>query len=144
MLKGSNKYDDIINLPHHVSKIHPCMSVYARSAQFAPFAALKGYDDEIKETGRFTNKKIVIDEEQKFNLNIKLNIIKRNILNNPKIIFTYFIPDERKDGGKYVKVKSFVKKIDEYKKIIVLEDNTKINIYDIVNIEGDIFNILDN
>ena len=120
MLKRSNKYNDIINLPHH------------------------GYDNEIKETGRFTNKKIIIDEEQKINLNIKLNIIKKNTLNKPKIIFTYFIPDERKDGGKYVKVKGSVKKIDEYKKIIVLEDNTKINIYDIVNIEGDIFNILDN
>ena len=144
MLKRSNKYNDIINLPHHISKTHPSMTVYARSAQFAPFAALKGYDNEIKETGRFTNKKIIIDEEQKINLNIKLNIIKKNILNKPKIIFTYFIPDERKDGGKYVKVKGSVKKIDEYKKIIVLEDNTKINIYDIVNIEGDIFNVLDN
>ncbi len=144
MLKRSNKYNDIINLPHHVSNTHPSMSVYARSAQFAPFAALKGYDDEIKETGRFTNKRIDIDEELKNELNIKLKIITKNIFDRPKLTFIYFIPDKRKDGGKYVKVKGSVKKIDEYKKIIVLEDNTKINIYDIVNIEGDIFNILDN
>lgn len=144
MLKRSNKYNDIINLPHHVSNTHPSMSVYARSAQFAPFAALKGYDDEIKETGRFTNKRIDIDEELKNELNIKLKIITKNIFDRPKLTFIYFIPDKRKDGGKYVKVKGSVKKIDEYKKIIVLEDNTKINIYDIVNIEGNIFNILDN
>ena len=142
MLKRSDKYNDIINLPHHISKTHPSMSVYARSAQFAPFAALKGYDDEIKETGRFTNKRIDIDEELKNELNIKLKIITKNIFDRPKLTFIYFIPDKRKDGGKYVKVKGSVKKIDEYKKIIVLEDNTKINIYDIVNIEGDIFNIL--
>ena len=144
MFKRSNKYNDIIDLPHHVSNTHPRMSVYARSAQFAPFVALKGYDDEIKETGRFTNKKIDIDEELKNELNIKLKIITKNIFDRPKLTFIYFIQDERKDGGKYIKVKGSVKKIDEYKKIIVLEDNTKINIYDIVNIEGDIFNILDN
>ena len=144
MLKRSNKYNDIINLPHHVSNTHPSMSVYARSAQFAPFAALKGYDDEIKETGRVTNKRIDIDEELKNELNIKLKVIAKNILNKPRISFTYFIPDERKDGGKYTKTTGCVKKIDEYKKMIILEDNIKFNICDIVNIEGNIFNILDN
>ena len=110
MLKRSNKYNDIINLPHHISKTHPSMTVYARSAQFAPFAALKGYDNEIKETGRFTNKKIIIDEEQKINLNIKLNIIKKNILNKPKIIFTYFIPDERKMEENTLKLLAVLKR----------------------------------
>lgn len=144
MLKRSNKYNDIINLPHHVSNTHPSMSVYARSAQFAPFAALKGYDDEIKETVRVTNKRIDIDEELKNELNIKLKVIAKSISNKPRISFTYFIPDERKDGGKYTKTTGCVKKIDEYKKMIILEDNIKFNICDIVNIEGNIFNILDN
>ena len=59
------KYDDIINMSHHVSKRHPQMSLEARSAQFAPFAALTGYGDVINETGRLTNEKIEIDDELK-------------------------------------------------------------------------------
>ena len=137
-LEYTHKYDDIINMDHYKSKKHPPMSLYARSAQFAPFAALTGYDDVIKETSRLTNKKIELDEEQKIILNGKLKIIKEQISIKPKITVTYFIPDLKKDGGNYVTVTGNVRKIDEYRNVLVLEDNTEITINDVIDISGDI------
>lgn len=134
----NKKYDDIINLPHHVSKKHPQMSLYARSAQFAPFAALTGYEDVVKETARLTDKRIEIDEEVKSILDSKLQIIQDQIKNQPQIIFTYFIPDLKKDGGVYQTVTGYVKKIDTYNQVIFLKDNTQIKIADIIDISGGI------
>jgi len=131
---NNGKYDDIINLPHHVSEKHPPMSLEARSAQFAPFAALTGYDDVIKETSRLTNKKIELDEEQKIILNGKLKIIKEQISIKPKITVTYFIPDLKKDGGNYVTVTGNVRKVDDYMNLIILEDRTEIPISEIIEI----------
>ena len=85
-MKYDKQYDDIINLPHHVSKKHPQMSLYARSAQFAPFAALTGYEDAIKETSRETSEKIDIDDELKSILDSKLQIIMEQIKNMLKFI----------------------------------------------------------
>lgn len=137
---NNGKYDDIINLPHHVSKKHPQMSLEARSAQFAPFAALTGHNDAIKETGRLTNTRKEIDEEMKTILDGKLQIIKEQISTKPEITCTYFIPDLKKDGGTYVTVTGNVKKIDEYKQLIVLENKTEIPISEVIDIIGDIFN----
>lgn len=131
----THKYDDIINLPHHVSKKHPQMSLYQRAAQFAPFAALTGYEDAIYETSRITEEKIELDEEVKMIINEKLNKIKTNIQNTPKVSFTYFIPDLTKEGGKYVTVTDNVIKIDEYKKIILLENRIEIPISEIIDVE---------
>ena len=138
-MKYDRQYDDIINLPHHVSKRHPQMSLYARSAQFAPFAALTGYDDAIKETSRETSEKIDIDDELKSILDSKLQIIMEHIKNKPEISFTYFIPDSKKDGGSYITVIGIVRKIDLYNQIIYLANNTEIPIKDIINISGEIF-----
>ncbi len=138
-MKYDRQYDDIINLPHHVSKRHPQMSLYARSAQFAPFAALTGYDDAIKETSRETSEKIDIDDELKSILDSKLQIIMEHIKNKPEISFTYFIPDSKKDGGSYITVIGIVRKIDLYNQIIYLANNTEIPINDIINISGEIF-----
>ena len=134
MLKNSGKYDDIINLPHHVSKKHPRMSLEARSAQFAPFAALTGYDEVIRETARVTNKRIEINEEMKAILDEKLLIIKSQIQTRPGITVTYFVPDSKKDGGKYVSVTGKVRKIDEYRQKIILENNIEIPISEIIEI----------
>ena len=131
MEKG--KYDDIINLPHHVSKTHPQMSMEARAAQFAPFAALTGYEDEIDETVRVTDEKVELNEEQKDKLNRKLQEIKK-LVAKPILSITYFVPDLRKEGGKYVTSTGIFKKIDEYKKIIVLEDGVEIPICNIVEL----------
>lgn len=132
---NSRKYDDIINLPHYVSKKHPQMSLEARSAQFAPFAALTGYEDEIQETGRLTNERKELNEELKQILDNKLKKIQEQISTKPEITCTYFIPDEKKDGGKYIEVKGKVIKIDRYNKLIVLEDKTEIPIEEIIEIK---------
>lgn len=129
------KYKDIINLPHHVSKKHPQMSLEERSAQFAPFAALTGYDDAVKETARLTNARIELDEEEKEILNRKLKTIKNKIYTQPKAKITYFVPDDKKDGGKYVTIISCVCKIDDYKQMIILEDKVEIPINDIIDIQ---------
>lgn len=134
---STKKYDDIINLPHHVSKKHPQMSLDARSAQFAPYSALTGYDDEIKETTRHTSKRKEIDEELKEILNLKLQKIQEIISQKPKVTFTYFIPDLKKEGGSYVTVTGNVLKIDNFKQIIILENKKEIPIHEIIEIEGE-------
>ena len=132
-----NKYADIINLPHHVSKKHKQMSLYERSAQFAPFAALTGHGEAINETARLTENEIDIDDEVKEILDRKLNIIKGNINKRLKVTITYFIPDLKKQGGKYIDIIGILKRIDEYKQTIILEDKTEIKISDIINITSD-------
>lgn len=132
MFSSTDKYNDIINMPHHVSKTHPQMSLEARSAQFAPFAALTGYGDVINETGRLTNEKVEIDDELKEILNEEIMNIKSKLSKRLTISFTYFIPDEKKNGGKYVTVKGIVKKVNDNS--IILEDKTEILIEDIIDI----------
>ena len=138
-----NKYDDIIKLPHHVSKRHPQMGIMARSAQFAPFAALSGYDEAVKETARLTDKRLEIDDGLKSILNNKLQYILENININPEIIFTYFVYDKKKTGGKYIEKIGVVKKIDLIEKYIQLTDKSKIPIEEIIDINGEIFNDLE-
>ena len=134
-MKISNgKYDDIINMPHHISKKHPRMSLENRSAQFAPFAALTGYEDEVEEIARITDKKIEITDEVKSIINLKLKTIQEKINTKPKVTITYFIPDSKKEGGSYKIVTSNVMKIDKYKQTIVLKDKTEIPINFITNI----------
>ncbi len=129
------KYKDIINISHHVSKKHPQMSIYARAAQFAPFAALNGYEEEIKETARQTIKRKSLDEEFKKCLDIKFQEIRKQIGSKPKVTVTFFLPDLIKDGGEYVTVTGNIKKIDEYRHLIILEDKREIPIEEISQIE---------
>ena len=98
----SGQYEDIINLPHHVSATRPQMSMLDRAAQFSPFAALTGYDAAIKETGRLTDEKIEMDEEALNILNMKFQILVDSLDDEPEVTFTYFKPDERKAGGAYL------------------------------------------
>ena len=128
------KYDDIINLPHFVSKKRPQMSLYQRSAQFAPFAALVGYDEAIEETARLVDKRIELSDEEIEKLNIKLQKIIENINSKPIISVTYFIPDTYKNGGKYVTITGNLNKIREYPYTLILEDNSEIKVEDIFDI----------
>lgn len=105
------KYDDIINLPHHISVRHPRMARLARAAQFAPFAALTGLDDEMDETARLTDQKIELDENEKEQINRKLVYIKKNLPID--VTITYFVPDPSKPGGAYLTQACTVIKIDE-------------------------------
>ena len=137
---SSTQYNDIINLPHHVSSTRPQMPILDRAAQFAPFAALTGYDAAIKETGRLTEEKIELDEEALNILNMKYQILVDSLDDEPEVTFTYFKPDERKAGGAYVKVTGTVKKVDDFERLIVMQNGTKMPMDDILNIDGTIFN----
>jgi hypothetical protein len=133
------KYSDIINLPHHVSSKHPHLSREQKAAQFAPFSALTGLDEDVKETARLTDRRIEIDDGLKEILSNKLNIIDMNIKNKPFVQITYFIKDSKKQGGKYVEVEGIVKKINIFDNYLLLNDNTKISIIDIIDIKSDLF-----
>lgn len=131
-------YDDIINLIHFEPK-HKRMSIASRSAQFAPFAALTGYEDAVVETARLTDNRIEIDDGMKEIINNKLQLILENISLKPEIIFTYFVNDSKKSGGKYIEKIGIVKKIDLVNNEVVMEDKSKIEIDEIININGEIF-----
>ncbi len=147
MLKGSNaaeifwrtkmgKYDDIINLPHHTSKTRPRMAAADRAAQFSPFAALTGYDDAVKETSRHTNEKRELSDDEKEELDRKLQLIRDKLYDDlPKAEFLYFVPDEKKEGGSYLTASGLVKKIDEIERIIVMQNGVNINIDDIMDLK---------
>lgn len=132
-------YDDIINLPHHVSTTRPHMSAIDRAAQFSPFAALTGYDSAIKETARTTDERIQLDKYEIDALNDRLQIIADRIKEHPEVEITYFQPDAKKKGGAYVTAVSSAKKIDEYERVIVMTDGTAIPIDEIISIDGQIF-----
>lgn len=138
-MEYNHKYDDIINMPHHVSKKHPQMSLYARSAQFAPFAALTGYEEAVKETARETENELDIDDELKAILDDKLQLIIEQKDNKPEVSITYFVKDKKKKGGAYITKTGIVKKIDSYNQILSLADNTEIPIKDIIDISGKLF-----
>lgn len=129
-----NNYDDIINLPHHISVKHPRLSKEQRAAQFAPFAALTGYGDAIKETARITEDRIELDEEEKKKIDNKILELKNKITEKPKVTITFFVPDIKKSGGEYVTIIGNLKKIDEYNKLLILEDKKKISIKEIIEI----------
>ena len=130
-----NKYDDIINLPHHVSKTRKPMTMYNRAAQFAPFAALTGYDEEIKEVARLTYRKIELSNESKERINNELNKIKENINSHPQVTLKYYVPDNKKLGGEYKELTGTVKKIDIDKKVIIISNRSKIAFENIINID---------
>ena len=130
-----NKYNDIINLLHHISKRHPQMSREARAAQFAPFAALTGYGDAINETSRITNRRIEPDEEMLNLINEKLNILNLHIKEKPEVTLTYFIEDKKKPGGIYTNITGNIRQIDLVNNIITLTNRKKINILDLIDIK---------
>ena len=140
-MDSEHKYDDIINLEHHISKTHKQMSMQNRAAQFAPFAALTGYEEAVKETARFTEQKIELDEELNNILDEKLRLIQSQIKNTPEITVIYFVPDDKKRGGKYQKITGKIKKIDDYNKFIIFTDGKYITIKDIIDISGEILTI---
>ena len=127
----NNKYQDIINLPHYEPKKHPRMSIEARSAQFAPFSALTGYDDVVKETGRLTQRKLELSEEQKINISLKL---QEALDNKKEVLIKYFIKDIKKQGGKYSEKTGIIKKYDQIKQMIIFYDKTQIEINNVVEI----------
>ncbi len=140
----SGKYDDIINLPHHVSETHPQMSMRNRAAQFSPFAALSGHSDAVHETARYTDDFQGVDESNVEALNQKIAMILDKINEHPQITVTYFKPDEKKEGGSYTLKTGNIKRVDDYEHVLQFTDNEKIPIQSIFNIDGEMFSIIDN
>ena len=132
-------YEDIVDLPHHVSKKHPQPTMADRAARFAPFAAITGYEEMVLEEARVTDERIEMDESSKAALNEKLNMILEFIDEQPEVSITYFEPDKRKAGGAYVTVTGTVKRIDEYEHLVIMTDGKKINIDDIYNLQSELF-----
>ena len=135
----TNPYEDIIHLPHPSSTTHPHMSAYDRAAQFVPFAALTGHDAAITETARLTETRVELDEYSKADLNQRLRIIQDRMDEQPEISITYFKPDQKKSGGAYITAVGCIKKIDEYERTVVMKDDTRIPIDQIIEIEGEIY-----
>lgn len=132
------KYQSIINMQNPTSLKHPRMSRLQRAAQFAPFAALTGHDEKIKETARLTESKIDLDDEQLILLNNKLNIINNFKDLETPVKIVYFVQDLRKKGGKYLEKIGLIKKIDQIERIIIFKDQVKINIDDIIEIDSEL------
>ncbi len=132
-------YDSIINLPHHVSKKHPQMSNHDRAAQFAPFAALTGYDDAIVETARITSDEIELYGAELDEINAKFAQLLELISEQPEVEITYFVPDKKKSGGKYLNYKGKVKRIDTVNRQMFFVDKTMIELDKIIGIQSEIF-----
>ncbi len=130
-----HKYDDIINLPHPDSTEYARMSMANRAAQFLPFAALTGYDDAVEEASRLTKEKVELDENRKEILNNKLLFLEEHSSENPEATITYFVPDERKDGGEYQSITGKYKKTDPYMHTVFLQNGIKIRLDDIFDIQ---------
>lgn len=133
------KYDDIINLPHHVSRVHPQMNMVNRAAQFSPFAALSGYEDAIDETARLTDAEVELSEGSIQEINEKVRYLMEHLADHDEITILYFIPDEKKAGGRYSSVTGEIKKVREFEQEIEMMDDTIIAINRILSISGDVF-----
>ena len=129
-----NNYEDIINLDRPVSK-HNHLSMDARAAQFAPFAALTSYDEKIKEAGRITDKKIENNEELYDTLNNKLIFLNEHLEDKIKVNIVYFIKDNKKKGGRYFSKSGIIKRIDVINGFLKFSDNFKVDFEDILDIE---------
>lgn len=142
-MRMKSKYDEIMGRPHHVSKTRPQMPMSDRAAQFAPFAALTGYDSAIKETGRLTDERIELDEEALTALDMKYQLLMDALNEAPKVTITYFQPDDRKAGGKYVSAVGVVRKVDDFERRITMQDGAKIPMDDVLSIDGELFSSLE-
>lgn len=143
-LKETHRYDDIIDLPHHVSDRHPHMPISDRAAQFAPFAALSGFGDTIEETARVTEERIELDDDQKAELDLKLRMLRELLPQRPEVSIVYFVPDPRKAGGAYVTLSGHIIKMDDFSRVVVMDDGAEIPIDNIFEIEGEMFRGVEN
>ena len=139
MEKQNNPYDDIIRLPHHVSKVRPHMPLRDRAAQFSPFAALVGYGDVIDETARLTTQKRELDESEKAKLDRRIGLLLARLGEKPVVTVEHFVPDALKSGGAYEFKTGALIKISPVRKNLTLADGTVIRFADVVGIEGELF-----
>ena len=134
-MENSHLYDDIIDLPHHVSTRHPPMPMADRAAQFSPFAALTGYDAAIAETARLTDSKRELSEDEQHELGRRLQELQGRLKTRPTVTLTFFEPDARKAGGSYRTVTGAAKKLDALAGTLELADGTLVPFEDILSLE---------
>lgn len=139
----NHSYDDIIDLPHHVSNTRSHMSMRDRAAQFSPFAALTGYDAAIRETGRLTESRIDLSEESRAALDRRQSFLMKHISEHPEVTVTYFVHDERKAGGAYITVTGRVKRVVEDMRQLILLNGMKIPFDEIIELESELFSDLE-
>ena len=132
----SGPYDDIINLPHHVSRTRPQMPRADRAAQFAPFSALVSYGAALVETARLTDRRIELEEDDRAAMDRKQQKLMERIGERPEVAVTWFVPDARKEGGQYITTVGRLKRIDEVRRVMVLVDRTEIPLDDVFDIEA--------
>lgn len=137
--KNTDTYQDIIGLPHHVSRRRPQMPLSTRAAQFLPFAALTGFDEAVEETARLTADRIELDENVKLALNDKLLILQTCLGQQPAVRITFFKKDDKKAGGMYLTAAGNVKKIDMHEERVIFLNGTSVKMEDIVEMDGEIF-----
>ena len=131
----NHQYDDIIHLPHHVSRNRPQMPLRDRAAQFAPFAALTGYEAAVGETARLTTERRELDAQEAAELNRRLTDLAARLKDRPEVTIEYFVPDERKTGGAYVSVTGVVRNISVADRTVTMESGEVIPIDEIVFVE---------
>ena len=135
-------YEDIVNLPPHISKKYPQPTMLERAARFAPFAAITGYEEMVLEEARETEDRIELDEGTMAVLNERLNMIQESLEEESQIRITYFEPDKKKSGGAYVTITGTVKRIDEYERHVLMADGKKIPIDQIYGLDSKLFDSL--
>lgn len=133
--KDMHKYDDIIDVPHPVSRTHPQMPLSDRAAQFAPFAALTGHYEAVKETARLTDERAKLHEDVEEALDRQLRYIEKHLHEQAVVSVTHFVPDLKKRGGSYVTAEGQVKRIDTCEETVLLTDGTRIPIHNIIRLE---------
>lgn len=130
-MSGQRKgYADIIALPHHVSRNHPPMPRADRAAQFAPFAALTGYEEAVQETARRTEEERELSESALEELDETVRLLQSEA--SPHVSVTWFVPDERKEGGSYETAEGEVRRIDPDRRLLILQDGTSIPLDEIL------------
>ncbi len=134
-----SRYEQIIELPHHVSENHKHMDMSDRAAQFSPFAALTGYDDCVTEAARMTDTCDPLDDDRRDELDRKVSFLAGLTGKDTVIKVRYFVKDRYKDGGEYMEKTGCLKYIDEFGKALIFTDDTSVSISDISDINGDIF-----
>ncbi len=130
-----SQYQDIITLPHPTSATHPRMSRHNRAAQFAPFAALTGYDAAIQETGRSTEQEKILDDDRIALLDRQLQVLEAHLEQRIPVTITYFLPDHAKCGGAYRQLTGTLRSIDRHRQCLLTEDGTQIPIEHITELE---------
>lgn len=133
-MNEENRYDDMLNMPHHISAKHIKMSLYNRAAQFSPFAALTGHSDAIAETARFTESKCELDENEIMIINEKLRMLTEGPQKGKEVTVVYYSPDSKKSGGAYLELRGVIGRINAFEKVIIMADSSRIFIEQIVDI----------